>query len=106
DAIARDPAVRRWLRPRRSPAHAYRDGVVHRTAGAPIELTADEAAVFDRCDGHHRLHELPTEIVDRLAATGLVSIGFDLPMGERPELDLLGQLQLIPDESVRAPASR
>jgi hypothetical protein len=103
-ALSDRPELRPWLRPRRSPAHVLGDGAVHRGSGPPVPVTAEEADVLRLCDGRRPLRELPGDVVDRLAAKGLVTVGFDLPFADQPEQVLLRQLDEVPDAAVRAPA--
>lgn len=103
-AIGDDPALLAWRKPRRSPANVLIDGAVRRTRGAPIPLTPDEAAVLRRCDGRHRVEQLPGEILQRLRDLGLVTLAFDLPFGDEPELRLLRHLWDVTDATVRDPA--
>lgn len=104
-ALAADGAVRQWLKPRASVADVLVGDVVHRPYSAPVSLTAAQARVYRLCDGTRPVLALAAEgqaELGRLCDAGLVSLGFDVPIGVDSEQSLRRQVRSIGDAAARA----
>jgi hypothetical protein len=97
--LARRPDLSNWLIPRPALAVAISDGLLRRPLRPPVELTAEETAAFERCDGRRTVREVGhPAAVARLAHLGAVHVGLDGPIESWPEKALRGKLSAIVDE--------
>jgi hypothetical protein len=109
-ALARDPVVRRWLRPRIAPQYLLEGDELRTPLGATVRLTPAELAVLRRCDGTRTVAELVGDgrngaVADAFAASckrGLIDLGIGVPMAANPEELLRRHLRDIPDRTARA----
>ena len=112
DALAADLAVRRWWPPALRP-HLTVEGRWLRTPLAdPAELSAVDAQLLSRCDGHTPAHEVVAGIgrgeqdgyllLDRLVERGLLHWDAHLPLSQDAEAVLRERIAAIGDDAVRA----
>jgi hypothetical protein len=104
-ALARRTELSDWLVPRPALAVAVTGDVLLRPLRPPVRLTAQEVAVFGRCDGRRTVREVTRAgeraSLTRLAELGAVHIGLDGPVDSWPERGLRGRLAAIGDETAR-----
>lgn len=116
EKIAENPAVRRWIAPRRSP-DCYLDGATpHSSAGFLDALSSRQLAVLQLCDGERTGQQIAaallgssdfvsdTEIYDLLAEftnKKILAWAYDLPLVLHPEKLLRLLLNRIEDEEIR-----
>jgi hypothetical protein len=123
EALARrwesDPELRPHLRPARDPSALLDGRRLLFPRKPPVDLTEEEAAVLELCDGTVPAAELlerlrqthpglgfesaaeVASVLSRLARRGCVAWRFDLPLDERMDEHLHGQLAAIPDPELR-----
>jgi len=119
EKIAENPAVRRWIAPRRSP-DCYLEGATPRSpAGFLDALSPRQLAVLQLCDGERTAQQIAiallgssdfvseAEIYDLLAELAnkkILSWAWDLPLVLYPEKLLRQRLNRIEDEEIRRAA--
>jgi hypothetical protein len=111
-AISARPEVWPWLRPRLPPYVGLTGRMLHLPFARPIALTADEARLLARCDGHRTVRDLVGDPVDgptvaallRLRDHGALEIELTA-QGTWPERDLAARIAAIGDPAVRARAA-
>ncbi|MFI7673416.1 lantibiotic dehydratase [Actinophytocola sp. NPDC049390] len=112
DALAADLAVRRWWPPVPRP-HVTVEGRWLRTPLAdPVELSAADAQLLSRCDGHTPAHQVVAGVgrgeqdgyllLDRLVDRGLLHWDAHLPLSHDAETVLRERIAAIGDDEVRA----
>lgn len=116
--LARDPAVRRWLRPRRPPHVMLHGPMVILPGREPTPLPPAEAALLAACDGTRPAREITAELsggdepafadaaeaeaaLARFVERGWVAWDFEVPMGPQAEEALARQVEAIGDEDAR-----
>jgi hypothetical protein len=119
--IAKNRAIYPWVAPRRDPL-VYLDGTtLYTPKGAPLTLSAVQAAIMQACDGQHTAKELAAQLIRTPASglhsevevynhlailrnKGLILWTLEIPYEMRPELTLRRLLERLDDERVRWPA--
>jgi len=119
--MAKNRAIYPWVAPRRDPL-IYLDGTtLYMPKGAPLKLSAVQAAIMQACDGQHTAKELAAQLIRTPASglrnevevynhlailrnKGLILWTLEIPYEMRPELTLRRLLDRIDDERVRQPA--
>ncbi|MFH8753576.1 lantibiotic dehydratase [Streptomyces rimosus] len=117
EALARDPAMTRWLFPCRDPALLVADGLARRPWSSPLPLTPQQATLLTACDGNRPAAELACELTGAgrpyrtesdlvteltgLRDAGLITFGLEGPVEMRPETTLREKLTGIGDPAVR-----
>ncbi|GAB1694972.1 lantibiotic dehydratase [Krasilnikovia sp. M28-CT-15] len=119
EAMAADPRVLPWLRPRRVHSHLLTGRVVHRPTREPVMLTDAEAEVIALCDGKNAVHDIVEEltwsglpefadgesavrILTDLRTRELIRLDLEGSVCSRPELELRAKLEAIGDPALRA----
>lgn len=112
EALARNPALRPWLRPRPQPHLAIAGRAVHSPPRPDRVLSPVEAAALAACDGERTAAEiagsLPLPRVDdgyllleRLVEAGVLRWEFDVPTEPGAEEVLAAQIEAIGDPGAR-----
>ncbi|GAA2207634.1 lantibiotic dehydratase [Nonomuraea monospora] len=109
DALARDPGLLPWLRPRPSPQNVITAEGVRRPDGSILRLSPDERRVLDQCDGDRPVREIAPDggaeaVVEKLRDRGILQPDLRGPIEAHPERTLLAKLGRIADPHVRDPA--
>ncbi|WP_329008975.1 lantibiotic dehydratase [Streptomyces sp. NBC_01601] len=110
-ALAEDPALMRWIPPRRVSFVRCADGEV-RVPGRPAQpVGVSGQAVLELCDGTRHLDAIAGELgtdpddvartVGELAARRWVSWRLDVPAATHPDRALRDILERVPDEAAR-----
>ncbi|GAB1510158.1 lantibiotic dehydratase [Actinophytocola sp. KF-1] len=111
-ALAADLAVRRWWPPVPRP-HLTVDGRwLRKPLTDPVELSAVDAQLLSRCDGHTPAHEVVAGVgrgdqdgyllLDRLVDRGILRWDANLPLSHEAETVLRERIAAIGDDAVRA----
>ena len=117
--IAENPAVRRWIPPRRLPEF-YFDGLTLRNpTGSLNALSSQQLAILQLCDGERTATQIASALVGscgfvsdyevynllaELTKTKVLSWAYDLPMVLHPEKLLRQLLNCVDDKELRLPA--
>jgi hypothetical protein len=112
--IGRDPALRPWLKPRRSPSIRLEGRVLHHSIDRTDELQPEIARLLSLCDGTRTARSIARELIgegdedevfellEELAEKKLVMWELELPTPcTRPELALRQLLDEIGDEDAK-----
>ncbi|MCS0600860.1 lantibiotic dehydratase [Streptomyces sp. LP11] len=112
--VARTPGVLPWLVPRPVASHARRGHTLLRPRRPSRELTDDELALLELCDGRRTTAEVTAAapggpraalpVLVRLHEEGIVRLDLTGPVEARPEHTLRRALARIGDPEVRARA--
>ncbi|GAA2745829.1 lantibiotic dehydratase [Kitasatospora cinereorecta] len=113
-ALAEDPALMAWIPPVRVSFVGVVDGEVRLPGRRPQEITPEDRAVLDLCDGTRTVAriaetlgadpERTEEAVRRLVGRRWAHWRLDLPAGTYPERELRTVLERVGDPAVREPA--
>ncbi|MFH9425021.1 lantibiotic dehydratase [Streptomyces sp. NPDC017529] len=117
EALARNPALTRWLLPCRDPALLISGGLARRPWGSPLPLSPAQATLLKSCDGSRpaadlardlagsgRPYPAEADIVTELTGlrdAGLITLGLEGPVEMRPEITLRKKLSTIGDPAAR-----
>ncbi|MEQ4718039.1 lantibiotic dehydratase [Nonomuraea sp. B19D2] len=110
-ALARRPELRHGVPPRRVPAHRLHDDHVVLASGERVPLSADTAAVLQRCDGVRTVREIAEDLaideeellvlLDELCDRDLLRLDFEGPVEARAEQRLRARLARVPEPQAR-----
>jgi hypothetical protein len=119
EKVAENPAVRRWIPPRRLPEF-YLDGSTLRSPAAPLNaLPSQQLAILQLCDGERTGRQIASTLVGscgfgsddevysllaEFTKKNVLSWAYDLPLVLHPEKLLRQLLDRIDDEQLRLPA--
>ena len=118
DKIAENPAVRRWIPPRRLP-ECYVDGATLRSPAGRKTLQSQQLAILQLCDGERTGRQIASALLGSCGFTSddevytllaeltnekVLSWAYDLPLVPHPERLLRQLLTRIDDEELRQPA--
>ncbi|MFE0389609.1 lantibiotic dehydratase [Streptomyces bungoensis] len=112
--LAQDPALMRWIPPRRVSFVRCADGAVH-VPGRPAQpVGATELAVLRRCDGTRHPDAIAAElgmdrdevagVIAELVARRWVQWRLEVPAATHPDRALRGILERVPDDAARTRA--
>ena len=124
DVLSQNQMLRRWCAPMRLP-FVYADGnMLHVPLQKPFRLTAEQAAVFYRCDSSRMARDIAAEVVadpsntlraeeavykvlHALRGRGLItwSLAVPMPYSQHPEQTLKDFCERIDDEQCRRPVA-
>ncbi|HJP91393.1 MAG TPA: lantibiotic dehydratase [Pyrinomonadaceae bacterium] len=116
-----DESLRRWSMPRVLPFFHLEDNTLHHPFSGPVTIPDEVAAVLAAADGARTADEIAVEMIsnpelgfemetevfdvlDDLCDDGLILWGFECPVGEDAEQHLLGLIERIRDDTLRADA--
>ncbi|MFI7134849.1 lantibiotic dehydratase [Nonomuraea sp. NPDC050153] len=110
-ALAGRPELRHGVPPRRVPAHRFHDDHVVLASGERVPLSADTAAILQRCDGVRTVREIAEELavdeeqllvlLDELCDRDLLRLDFEGPVEARSEQRLRARLARVPEPEAR-----
>lgn len=119
-ALAAEPAMERWLAPRRLPFVRLEAGAAVAPSRPPVALSGDEAGILRRCNGRTAAADLADavlressvlsaenevfELLRQLCRKRLVAWQLELPVGPRPERELRRFLEGVGDPELRETA--
>jgi len=122
ERLARQVALRPWLRPRRLPTVRVEQTILHLPDGRRVRLSAELAWLLATCDGERTTRELARamlaepalgvggeeevyQLIERGERRGLLVWTFEIPTEDaHPENALRRQLEAIDAPALRAPA--
>lgn len=121
EVMAKNRAIYPWLAPRRDPLLYLEGATLFLPKGAPLKLSAAQAAIMQACDGRRSARDLAAQLIRTpgsglrsevevynhlaiLRNKGLILWTLEIPYEMRPELALRRLLDQIGDERARRPA--